>query len=144
MDRPGGDRYHLIGIGLNGNNHVFPQELQDSATSLRLELTQDIDRRELTGRLLAELRWAVGLLHYDEEQALHEVLTCEQGRTSLLLTAWQQHSDTLGRRVQYGFDVQRQPLYKAVVTGLDPCGGLVMELADKSSVTEYSGEILYL
>ncbi len=144
VDRPGGDRYHLLGMGLNGNNHIFPEDLQKTATSLYQELARDIDRREVAGRLLAELQWAVGLLHYDEEQALHEDLSCEQGRTPLLLTVWQQLSDTLGQRVKYGFDVQRQPLYQAVVTGLDPCGGLIMELADKSSVTEYSGEITYL
>jgi BirA family biotin operon repressor/biotin-[acetyl-CoA-carboxylase] ligase len=144
VDRPGGDRYHLLGMGLNGNNHIFPEELQENATSLRMELARDIDLGKLTGRLLAELQWAVGLLHYDEEQGLDDDLSCEQGRASLLLTAWRQLSDTLGRRVRYGFDVQRQPLYQAVVTGLAPCGGLIMELADKSSVTEYSGEILYL
>ncbi len=139
-----GDRYHLLGIGINGNNQIFPEELRDSATSLRLELAQDIDIRELTGRLLAELQWAVGLLHYDEEQALHEGLTCEQGWSSLLLAAWRQRSDTFGRRVEYGFDVQRRPLYQAIVQDLDPRGGLVMELEDKSNVTEYSGEITYL
>jgi len=139
-----GDRYHLLGIGVNVNNQTLPATLQDSATSLAGELGSAVDLSEFTGRLLAELNWTLGLLHYDEELALQEQQDCEQGRSSLLLTAWRQLSDTPGRRVEYGFDVQKEPLYLAVVTGFDPCGGLVMELQDGSTVTEYSGEIRYL
>ncbi len=144
IQSPGGDRYHLIGLGLNGNNQDFPAELQDSATSLGLQLSRKIDLAELTSCLLTELRWTIGLLHYDEEQALAAGESCEQGRQSLLLEAWQQLSDTVGRRVEYGFDVQQKPLYRAVAREIDPCGGLVMELADGARVTEYSGEIVYL
>ncbi|MCI5144501.1 MAG: hypothetical protein D3923_03020 [Candidatus Electrothrix sp. AR3] len=144
VERPGGDRYHLLGIGLNCNNQNFPPELQGTATSMAGELGRNLHLAEVTGRLLAELSWAVGLLHYDEELAMWEDLTCEQGRSSLLLTAWQQFSDTVGKRVQYGFDVQQTPLYQAVVTSIDSCGGLVMELDDQSTIIEYSGEIVYL
>jgi BirA family biotin operon repressor/biotin-[acetyl-CoA-carboxylase] ligase len=140
----GGDRYHLIGIGINGNNQSFPAELQDSATSLCGQLAREVDLAELNSCLLAELRWAIGLLHYDEEQALAAGESCEQGRQSLVLEAWQELCDTVGQRVQYGFDVQQKPLYRAVVREIDPCGGLVMELEDGASVTEYSGEIMYL
>ncbi len=48
------------------------------------------------------------------------------------------------RQVEYGFDVQKEPLFRAEAVGIDPCGGLIMELADGGSVTEYSGEIFYL
>ena len=142
--RRGGDRYHLLGVGVNGNNQIFPEELQGTATSIAGQLGHDVDLSEFIGRLLAELNWSIGLLHYDEELALQEQHGCEQGRSSLLLTAWQQFSDSLGRRVVYGFDVQEKPLYKALVTGFDPCGGLIMELEDGSTITEYSGEIRYL
>jgi BirA family biotin operon repressor/biotin-[acetyl-CoA-carboxylase] ligase len=139
----GGDCYHLIGIGINGNNQVFPAELQGNATSLTLQLSQKIDLVELSSSLLSELRWAMGLLHYDEEQALESRESCEQGRQSLLMEAWLKLSDTVGQRVEYGFNVQQKILYQALVRGIDPCGGLVMELADGSRVTEYSGEIIY-
>jgi BirA family biotin operon repressor/biotin-[acetyl-CoA-carboxylase] ligase len=145
MQSPRGDQYHLIGIGINGNNQTFPADLQRTATSLRSELaqTQSVDLVELTGCLLVELRWALGLLYYDEEQALQAGASCEQGRQSLLLHAWQDLSDTVGQRVEYGFDIQQQPLYQALVREIDPCGGLVMELEDGGTVTEYSGEIVY-
>lgn len=144
VQRPDGERYHLLGIGLNGNNRVFPDELQASATSIACKSGHDVDLTEVIGRLLAELTWSIGLLYYDEELSLKEQQGCEQQRTSLLFTAWQQLSDTIGRRVEYGFDVQKKPLYHAVATGFDPCGGLIMELEDGSRITEYSGEICYL
>ncbi|MCI5165602.1 MAG: biotin--[acetyl-CoA-carboxylase] ligase [Candidatus Electrothrix sp. GM3_4] len=144
MQSPSGDRYHLIGIGINGNNQFFPRELEGRATSLCSELSRAIDLAQLTGCLLAELRWSLGLLHYDEEQALGESESCEQGRASLLLGAWRELCDTVGHRVEYGFDIQQKPLYRALTREIDPCGGLVMELEDGSRVTEYSGEIVYL
>ena len=144
MRSPGGDRYHLIGIGINGNNQVFPEELQGKATSLRSELSLKIDLAELIGCLLAELQWSLGLLHYDEEQALAEGLDCGLGRASPLLAVWRDLCDTVGQRVEYGFDIEQKPLYRALAREIDPCGGLVMELEDGSMVTEYSGEIVYL
>ena len=123
VQSPGGDRYHLLGIGINGNNQVFPAELQDTATCLRSELSRLIALTELTGRLLAELQWSIGLLHYDEEQSLAEGLTCGEGRASLLLTAWQELSDTVGQQVKYGFDVQQKTLYRAVAREIDPAAG---------------------
>ncbi len=142
--RPDGECYHLLGIGLNVNNQSFPDTLQGSAGSMAGELARELDLAEVTGRLLAELTRSLGLLHYDEELTLRNQQSSEQGRTSLLLTGWQQLSNTMGRRVEYGFDIQERVLYRAVVTGFDPCGGLVMELQDGSIITEYSGEIRYL
>lgn len=142
--RPDGECYHLLGIGLNANNQIFPATLQASAGSMAGKLAREVDLAEVTGRLLAELSWILGLLHYDEELALRDQQSCEQDRSSRLLTAWQQLSDTLGHRVEYGFDIQKRVLYRAVVTGFDSCGGLVMELQDGSEIIEYSGEIRYL
>ena len=139
IQRPAGDRYHLFGIGINCNNRCFPEELQQEATSISLEQSSEVERTELIGRLLAELQWSIGLLLYDEEQYL-----LQEERAPQLLPAWQSLCDSVGRQVEYGFDVQKKPLYRAVVTGFTEDGGLIMELADQSSITEYSGEIRYL
>ena len=61
-----------------------------------------------------------------------------------MVDAWKGLSDTLGRRVKYGYDVVRKPLYKAIVKDVDNSGGLVMQLEKGPTVTENSGEILYL
>ena len=141
---PRGERYHLLGVGINVNNQVFPDELQDTAAGLAGFCGHAVSLNECMARLLAELNWTLGLLCYDEALALQDQESCEQGRFSLLLSGWQQYSNSMGRRVQYGFDVHKKPLYQAVVRGLDPCGGLILELQDGSTITEYSGEIRYM
>jgi BirA family biotin operon repressor/biotin-[acetyl-CoA-carboxylase] ligase len=144
VSSPRGERYHLLGVGINVNNQVFPEELQDNAVGLAGLCGHALPLDECTGRLLAELNWTLGLLCYDEALALQEQESCKQTRLSSLLRGWQQYSDTRGQRVQYGFDVWKKPLYEAVVKGLDPCGGLILELQDGSTIIEYSGEIRYL
>ena len=44
----------------------------------------------------------------------------------------------------YGFDVMKDPQYRATVTGLDDDGGLMMRFDDGSGKIEYSGEIRYI
>jgi hypothetical protein len=53
-------------------------------------------------------------------------------------------SDIAGRRVLFGYDVQENPLFEAVVQGLDNSGALLLKLPDGKTVVENSGEILYL
>ena len=141
---PGGERYHLLGVGINVNNQLFPEELVDDAVGLAAVCGYAVSLEECIGRLLAELNWTLGVLCYDEALALHHRESCEQGRCSLLLRGWEQYSNSPGRRVLYGFDVQKKPLYQAVVKGIDSCGGLIMELKDGGLITEYSGEIRYI
>ena len=140
----GEERYHLIGIGLNVNLDGFPAHLQQTATSLCLESGQAFDLEEVFLVLLARLQWNLGWVHELERQWLAEDAPSRSESFSPLLKKWLSLSDTPGRRVVYGFDVERQPLYEARVRGLDPAGGLEMELADGTLVTEYSGEIRYL
>ena len=139
-----GEEYVLMGIGLNVNNADFPPELSGLAVSMRQFLGRESDLDQVAAQLLAKLAWNIGLLHYAEAEALHadEEMAAPQHP---LLRRWLSLSDTIGRRVRFGFDVQSDPQYEAVVQGLDPEGGLILQLAeDGSTVVEYSGEILYL
>ena len=138
---PQGDRYHLIGIGLNINVVQFPAELHGRATSLQLETGQPHGMDVIFTHLLARLQWNIGLLCYGEEQGLCEAIG--PGENPVLLR-WQELGDSMGRRVVFGYDAQKKPLYEGIVTGLDEQGGLVLRLDDGSSITEYSGEIEYL
>lgn len=139
------DRYHLVGIGINCNNTSFPPELSESATSVRNELRDSVDLEKFTLEFLARLAWNFGLIHLYEEQSLAWE---RDGRHGILINpvvhAWKGLSDTLGRRVEYGYDVVRNPLYQAIVLDVDDSGGLVMQLESGMTVTENSGEILYL
>jgi BirA family biotin operon repressor/biotin-[acetyl-CoA-carboxylase] ligase len=141
---PAGEQWHILGIGINVNNCCFPADLQLPATCMQEVVGEPVDLARFMGRLLAEFSWSLGLLHFDEACSLREQRSCEEGRRSLLLSSWLDYCDSIGRRVEYGFDVLNKPMYKAIVRGIDPCGALQMTLADGTSVTEFSGEIRYL
>ena len=139
-----GEEYVLIGVGLNVNNETFPPELAETAASLRTLTGRDYDVEQLATDLLAKLVWNIGLLHFEEEQRL-ATLDVQEDHRSLLLQQWRQLSDSIGRRVLFGYDVQKKPQYQADVLGVAEDGGLQMRLVeDGSLVTEYSGEIVYL
>ena len=138
-----GEQFHLIGIGINANTQQFPQELEATATSLRLETGAEVDLDRLCTLLLARLQWNFGLLYYSEERFLADGRAGSGEGKSLVLRRWQELSDTLGRTVTYGYDVQTKPLYRARAVDIDAAGGLVMQLSDGSRIIEYSGEISY-
>lgn len=149
------EEYILLGIGINVNNEKFPGELGDLATSYKRLLDVETDINGLAVRFLAKLSWNIGLLHFEEQRilaehgrdalddpaCLAEVLT---GSEHLLVGRWRELTDTLGRRVRFGHDVQKQPQFEALVKGIDGAASLVLELADGTTVTENSGEIVYL
>ncbi len=144
VSAPGsGDRYHLVGIGINCNNRTFPAELRDTAVSMRDLLGRSLDLEQFALDLLVALAWNFGLVHFQEECELAGGGYPDKPE-SPVVAAWRQLSDTMGRRVVYGYDVRRQPLYRAAVLDIDDAGGLVMTLEDGRRITEYSGEILYL
>jgi len=140
------EEYVLIGIGINVNNESFPPELHELAVSMRGMLGKSLDLGMFGARLLAKLAWSVGLLHYEEREwlALGDGGGCP-AIEPVLVREWRQLSDTVGRKVLFGYDVQQKPQYEAVVEGISPDGGLaLLHLADKVAVVEYSGEITYL
>ena len=145
MGKPFGDRYHLIGIGINCNVEQFPDELCHSAVSMHDILGSSVDLNRFALVLLSCLAWNFGLVHLQEEHDLEQ----KQDESSIsgkptVREAWLKLSDSVGRQVCYGYDVVRQPLYRATVLNIDPLGGIVLQLEDGSTVTEYSGEIIYL
>lgn len=143
MTGPGhGEEYILIGVGINVNNDSFPEELVSRAVSMKDLLQADVDIDLFAGRLLAKFVWNIGLLHYEEAERLQGD---KEGSSHPLLERWRSLSDTIGRRVLFGFDVQRQPQFEALVKGLEKNGGLVLEeLGSGRTVTEQAGEIVYL
>ncbi len=138
------ERFHLVGIGINVNNATFPDELRVQATGLKLLTGKQFDLDEVCNLLLARLQWNFGLLCYAEEQALAGKGGGAAQANNPLLQRWQQLSDTPGKKVMYGYDVQKNPLYRATALDIDESGGLKMLLGDGSQLTEYSGEINYL
>ncbi len=139
------ERYHLLGIGINVNNTTFPTELSGIAASIQGQTGNIVNLQDFAICLLAKLSWNIGLLHFQEEQRLATGDDESQVQPdSLVLSSWSNLTDSIGRRVMYGYDVQQKPLYKATVKKMNQDGGLVMELENGQILTEYSGEIYYL
>ncbi|MCF6290107.1 MAG: biotin--[acetyl-CoA-carboxylase] ligase [Desulfobacterales bacterium] len=140
-----GEEYVLIGIGLNANNDRFPDELRDTAISMKDRLKNTVDITSLAARLLGKLAWNIGLLHHAEAERLHAPEEGDgPGRDHPLLVRWQELTDMVGRRVLFGHDLRQKPLFEARVLGIDHQGGLLLELDQGHRITEFSGEILYL
>jgi BirA family biotin operon repressor/biotin-[acetyl-CoA-carboxylase] ligase len=141
------EEYILVGIGVNVNNVTFPPQLADTAVSMKALLGVETDLDLFAARLLAAFSWWEGMLHHEEARLL-SVQSGEDDESSErhpLISAWSALSDSFGRRVLFGFDVQNNPLFKAKVMGLAADGGLILQLdSDGSVLTEHAGEILYL
>ncbi|MBQ5311114.1 MAG: biotin--[acetyl-CoA-carboxylase] ligase [Oscillospiraceae bacterium] len=54
--------YAVIGVGINVNNGVFPKEIEDKATSLRLEKGEAVNRSELCAEMLYRLEQRINHL----------------------------------------------------------------------------------
>jgi len=148
------EEYVLIGIGINVNNNEFPGEFSEQATSVKSCLNRESSLTEITTRLLAKLRWNIGLLYHEEVRHLEvhggvgmssETLSENMVQENhLLLESYKSLTDIFNRRVLFGFNVQETPQFEARVIGLDNSGGLLLELDDTSKIVQYSGEIIYL
>lgn len=138
------ENWFLLGFGINVNNRSFPAELRSSAVSLGQLLGHSLDLSAVTVSFLAKLAWNIGLLLYQEQQDLSLGSDDAEPACQLFLDEWRLLSDTLGRRIVYGYDVEQLPQYQARVMAILPDGGLVMRLGDGHEVTEYSGELRYL
>jgi len=137
------EQYHLLGFGLNVNNNAFPEELQESATSLSLACGHSLDICSFALSFFAKIRWYTGLLFHEEVQWLARGGGEEYQDEHPILKRWRELSDTPGKRVLFGYDVMRNPQYEAVVAGLTHDGGLILRHDDGSATIEHSGEIRY-
>ena len=139
-----GEDYALIGFGINVNNLEFPEELASDAVSLAGLCGREVDLTDFTTTFLAKVACNFGILFSEEAAHLRgESFSGKAGR-HLLLDRWLSLSDSLGKKVLYGFDVVEAPQYQAEVIGVDDGGGLRLRLSDGSETTEYCGEIRYL
>ncbi|QHN02166.1 biotin--[acetyl-CoA-carboxylase] ligase [Granulicella sp. WH15] len=124
-------RYAVIGIGINVNHAAFPEELEALATSLRIAAGKEMRREELLAALLRGL---------DRELTALDTL---EGRTSLLERFAAASSWVRGKRVQVGYDSEREPDggYTGVTAGLDARGFLQVQGDDGRLHTVISGGV---
>lgn len=143
-ERVYGEEFTLVGFGINANNCSFPNGLTGLSVALKQLLATEINLSEFTALFLSRLAWNFGLLYHEEARELQGEDFSGTGGKHLLLEKWLACSDTVGKKVVYGFDVMTAPQYQAEVLGVDDDGGLVLRLEDGHEKTEYSGEVRYL
>jgi len=116
-------RFAVIGIGLNVQHAVFPPELREIATSLRLETGQEWPREALLVALLRALDREIDLLEASSARLLERF-----SRAS----SWAR-----GKAVRVG----EQDGYTGVTAGLDARGFLLVRADDGSLRTVLSGGV---
>ena len=59
--------YIVIGVGINANLTAFPEEIRQTATSLKLELGREINRAELIARVMKEFEDLYAQFEHDTD-----------------------------------------------------------------------------
>lgn len=142
-----GEEYILVGIGINVNNDLFPDELAPLAVSMKSILKKELDINMVAARLFAKLSWNMGILHYEDRLCLERITPYDQENENehMLLKQWRSLSNTIGRKVCFAYNLEKGPSYEANVEDLDARGGLILRLVENGKiVVEKSGEIFYL
>lgn len=114
----------IIGIGINLNQTHFPEEIQDIATSLKLETGKTVNRTDIILSLLENL---------DREYG--EFL---QGKQENLIQKWTERSDIFGKTVTV---FQKGKSLTGTAVGLTPEGKLVLQNSDGETLILDSGEV---
>ncbi len=118
-----GIRHVIVGIGVNVNTERFPDELQATATSLRLLTGQAQDRKALAQRLLLECETAFDVLLADGFDAMRG--------------EYRSFSATLGQHVRAS---GRDGVLEGMARDITPGGDLIIDTA-AGPVTVTSGEV---
>ena len=104
-----GVRHIVVGIGINVNQAQFPEDLQGTATSLRLCTGVAWSRVELCSALLKSL-----------DREYRKLLANPEARADILQRFEERSSSTRGRQVH----IEENGGFDGVTAGLDPRGSL--------------------
>lgn len=123
--------YVVTGIGINGNTKSFPEELQDSATSLFLELGQEVNRGEIIGR------FANIFGDYYQEYIKYENLSTLVELYNSMLAS--KDKEVL---IYHGMieDAKPEEIEQGIARGIDESGALLVEV-DGQMKRIMSGEV---
>lgn len=116
--------YVVLGIGMNVNQTVFPDELQGRATSLMLETGQRLDRAALLADLLSSLEAA-----FDEMEK----------RPDDLIRSYERHLCGLGGRLVLR-DAHSDADRRGLFVGIDRYGALMLDPGD-GVLTFHAGDV---
>jgi BirA family transcriptional regulator, biotin operon repressor / biotin---[acetyl-CoA-carboxylase] ligase len=116
----------IIGIGINLNHSHFPENIQNTATSLKLESGKTVSRTDLALSLIQNL-----------DAEYEEFL---QGKTASLIHKWTESSDMLGKTVTV---YQKGKSLTGTAIGLNLHGRLILQTPDGGQHLLDSGEVSF-
>lgn len=117
--------YIVTGIGINVNQQEFPEEIRDTATSLRIEAGRSINRSALIARSMERF-----------EQYYEQFLKTKD--LSLLKADYEAMLANMGREVLV---LDPAGEYRGICRGIDEGGQLLVELPDGGQKAVMSGEV---
>ena len=114
----------IIGIGINCNGDIIPEELQVKATSLFRETNSEINRENFLVLFVTGFYENLFLLNNKND----------------LMQKWKDNSHTISSKVSFRKvdDDEEQPV---TVTDIDPDGALIVKTEEGKIMKYYSGEI---
>ena len=117
--------YIVIGVGINANLTSFPDEIRDTATSLKNELKHDINRAQLIAQVMAEFETL-----YEQFETDGDLRSVMQEYNTLCLN--------MGRSVRV---LDPNGEYTGVSQGINARGELMVESEDGQVGYVYAGEV---
>lgn len=115
----------IVGIGINMNQTQFPSDIQDIATSMKMETGNSINRADLILSLLKNL-----------DCGYEEYLN---GNKQSLLQKWTSNTDMFGKTVTVH---QKGVSITGIAMSLDSDGRLILQTSDGETHILGSGELL--
>lgn len=117
--------YVVIGVGINVNNEEIPEELTQSATSLKLETGKVIDRSILLSRILERFE-----KDYEAFARAGDLSPVQESYNQILV-----NRENQVRVLEPGNE------YQAVAHGINHLGELMVEKEDGTRETVFAGEV---
>ena len=115
----------VIGTGINVNLTEFPEELRNTATSLFLEMGEEVDRKELLSKVLEEF-WK----QYSLFEKYQDLSYLQQEYNEMLVNC--------GKEVCV---LEPGNEYMAIARGVNETGELLVMKEDGSEAVVYAGEV---
>ena len=126
MTLTGMDIDHIVvGTGINVNLTEFPEELQNTATSLFLEIGEKVERRELLEKVLEEF-WK----QYDRFLEVQDLSYLQEEYNAMLVNCEKEVCV-----LEPGNE------YRAIARGINETGELLVTKEDGSEAVVYAGEV---
>jgi len=124
-------RKFIIGIGINVNQMVFPEDIMNKATSMKLEFNADFDPNEIITFFIRNFYESITLIQ----------------RPAVLMELWRLNTDVINKNIRFMMNETTEET-EGVVLNIEDDGGIKIKLSEKNNKEKisvfYSGEISFI